>query len=272
MESSNFQNFNMHDLNHVAFRTAAENVAEEARRERFSTGSKNLDDLLSGGIELGSITQIYGASDAGKTHFCHSLCVVLPLQFKSIYIDTEGGFSGTRIKSIAQARGLDYEKILDNINIAKANSTKEHESYIETSQSMINSDPAIKLLIIDSMMNLYRLEYPDRSILSKRQARISKYMYLLSKIAENSGVAVVITNQVQSNPNPYSVADKLIPIGGNAIAYPSRYIINLELMGSTYRNAVLKKSPLKAPASKPVMIYEGGFVDQGPNYLALNDI
>ena len=207
-----------------------------------------------------------------KHIFVILLCVVLPLQFKSIYIDTEGGFSGMRIKSIAQARGLDSEKILDNIKIAKANITREQESYIETSQSMINSDPAIKLLILDSMTNLYRLEYPDRSSLSKRQATLSKYMYLLSRIAKNSGVAVVITNQVQSNPNPYSVADKLIPIGGNAIAYPSRYIINLELMGSTYRNAVLKKSPLKAPASKPVMIYEGGFVDQGPNYLALNDI
>jgi hypothetical protein len=53
---------------------------------------------------------------------------------------------------------------------------------------------------------------------------------------------------------------------------PRRYIINLELLGTAYRNAVLKKSPLKPPASKPVMIHEGGFVDQGPNYLALNDI
>ncbi len=103
-------------------------------------------------------------------------------------------------------------------------------------------------------------------------AQLIYVIYLLSKIAKNSRIAVVITNQVQSSPNPYSVADKLIPVVGNAIAYSSRYIINLELMGSIYLRAVLKKSPLNAPASKPVMIYEGGFVDQGPNYLALNDI
>jgi DNA repair protein RAD51 len=96
------------------------------------------------------------------------------------------------------------------------------------------------------MTNLYRLEYPGRASLSKKQARISKYMYLLSRIAENSGVAVVITNQVQSNPHPYSIADKLIPVGGNCIASTSRYIISLELMGSTYRNAVLKKESSQA--------------------------
>jgi hypothetical protein len=82
---------------------------------------------------------------------------------------------------------------------------------------------------------------------------------------------VVITNQVHSNPDPYSEADSLVPIGGNAIAYPSRYIIDLELMGSTYRRAVLKKSPLKSSMSSHLMIDEIGFVDKGPNYLPQND-
>ena len=61
-------------------------------KERLSTGSKNLDDLLSGGLETGAITQFYGASNTGKTHLCHLLCVVLPSPYQAIYIDTEGCF------------------------------------------------------------------------------------------------------------------------------------------------------------------------------------
>jgi hypothetical protein len=41
----------------------------------------------------------------------------------------------------------------------------------------------------------------------------------------------------------------------------------MENIGSEYRRLVLMKSPLRAPASESVMIYEGGFIDKCPNYL-----
>jgi hypothetical protein len=69
------------------------------------------------------------------------------------------------------------------------------------------------------------------------------------------------------NLDPYRITGKLKPIGGNAIASASRYVINMENIGSDYRRLVLMKSPLRAPASESVMIYEGGFIDKCPNYL-----
>lgn len=41
----------------------------------------------------------------------------------------------------------------------------------------------------------------------------------------------------------------------------------MENIESDYRRLVLMKSPLRAPASESVMIYEGGFIDKCPNYL-----
>ncbi len=36
----------------------------------ITTGCPSIDQLLNGGIEIGTITQIYGESSSGKTNFC----------------------------------------------------------------------------------------------------------------------------------------------------------------------------------------------------------
>ena len=146
-------------------------------KERLSTGSKNLDDLLSGGIETGAITQFYGASNTGKTHLCHLLCVVLPSSYQTIYIDTEGSFREERIQSIATARGSDWTNILPNIQVLQPKDSKQQESHIEDACSIVKSfNSRVKLLIVDSMIFHYISEYPGRSDLSKR-AHKSQYLY-----------------------------------------------------------------------------------------------
>lgn len=46
---------------------------------RFSTGCKSVDELLGGGVESQSITEIYGEFRSGKTQLCHMLCVTVQL-------------------------------------------------------------------------------------------------------------------------------------------------------------------------------------------------
>jgi RecA/RadA recombinase len=248
----------------IIFKSAAKVSVEEQKRERLSTGSKNIDFLLDGGLECGAITQFYGASKVGKTHLSHSLCAVLPLHYSSIYIDTQGGFSSMKIKSIAQTRGLNSSKILENITVAKANTTSEQEQCIESIKIKIKSGSNIKLLILDSMTHLYKVEYPERSQLTVRQSKISKYLHLLLQIAQTNDIAVVITNQVHSNPQPYSGSNKLQPIGGNILSYPCKYIINIESWGDPYRRAVLEKHPYRPHLSVPLMIDDRGFSDRDP--------
>jgi DNA repair protein RadA len=138
-------------------------------KQRLSTGSKHLDDLLSGGLETGAITQFYGASNTGKTHLCHLLCVVLPSPYQAIYMDTEGSFREERIQSIATARGLDWTNILSNIQVLQPKDSKQQESHIKNTCSIVkSSNSRVKLLIVDSMMFHYIAEYPGRSSLSKR--------------------------------------------------------------------------------------------------------
>jgi DNA repair protein RAD51 len=93
----------------MGFTSATEFAALRQDILQLSTGSKELDKLLNGGIETGSITEIFGEFRTGKTQLCHQLCVTCQLpvdqgggEGKALYIDTEGTFRPERIKSIAE--------------------------------------------------------------------------------------------------------------------------------------------------------------------------
>ena len=117
--------------------------------------------------------------------------------------------SGTaKVKSIAQARGLNSDNILKNVIVAKTYTTRKLEYCIESTQSKIKTERGVKLLIVDSMTHLYKTEFTERSQLPERQAKMSKYLHILLRLAHMNCVAVVITNQVHSNPNSNSEADK----------------------------------------------------------------
>ena len=78
---------------------------EKRKNQVFiTTGSKCVDDLLKGGFETGSITEIYGEFRTGKTQLCHQLCVTCQLPIKegggagmAMFIDCEGTFRPERI-------------------------------------------------------------------------------------------------------------------------------------------------------------------------------
>lgn len=59
----------------MGFTTATEYHVKRAGIVYLTTGSKELDRLLGGGIETGSITELFGEFRTGKTQICHTLAV-----------------------------------------------------------------------------------------------------------------------------------------------------------------------------------------------------
>ena len=109
-------------MTQMGFTTATE--VHQSRQDIcfLTTGSKELDGLLCGGMETGSITEIFGEFRTGKTQLCHTLCVTsqLPLEQggcegKAMYIDTEGTFRPQRLLEIADKYGLNGQDVLDNV-------------------------------------------------------------------------------------------------------------------------------------------------------------
>ena len=65
--------------------------------------------VITGGIETGSITEIFGEFRTGKTQLCHTLAVncQLPVDMgggegKCLFIDTEGTFRPERLLAVAE--------------------------------------------------------------------------------------------------------------------------------------------------------------------------
>lgn len=66
-----------------------------------------------GGVETGSLTEIFGEFRTGKTQLCHTLCVTCQLALdqgggegRALYVDTEGTFRPQRLVAIAERFGL----------------------------------------------------------------------------------------------------------------------------------------------------------------------
>ncbi len=198
-----------------------------ARRQligRISTGSKELDALTGGGIETLSITEIYGAFASSKTQWAFQLSVMVQLPKEKgglngnvLYIDSENSFRPERVVQIAKAKGLDSDKVLKNIFVARAYNADHQMLLAEKATEMIK-EKNIKLVIVDSLTSQFRSEFLGRGQLSDRQQRLNKHMHTLMKLAEMQNLAVLVTNQVMSRPD-IMFGDPTAPIGGHIVAH-----------------------------------------------------
>lgn len=233
---------------------------------RISTGSKNLDTLLGGGIETSSITEIYGEFGTGKTQLCHTACVIVQQSIPAgglnggvLYVDTENTFRPERIEMISKLKNLDPLKVLDNVIVAKAYSSSHQELILSEAGKIIESKN-IKLLIVDSIISLYRSEFLGLSTLSLRQQRLNKLMHNIMRIAETYEIAVILTNQVQSSPDSFFGNNSFKAAGGNIFAHSSTYRIFLRKSGRN-RIARIVDSPCHPESEALFFIGEGGITD-----------
>lgn len=231
----------------MGFTTAFEFHKTRQEIVRITTGSKDLDKLLGGGIETGSITEMFGEFRTGKTQICHQLCITCQLptgivlaftyysinikcfssehgggEGKAMYIDTEGTFRPSRIQSIAERYTLNPEDAMNNVAYARAyNSDHQSRLLMEVSSMMVEDRYAV--LIIDSATALYRTDYSGRGELSARQMHLARFLRSLQRLADEFGIAVVITNQVVAQVDGAAMfqADPKKPIGGNIMAHAS---------------------------------------------------
>ena len=218
-----------HKIVPLGFQTATELYQQRQDIIHITTGSKEFDKLLGGGIETGSITEIFGEFRTGKTQLCHTLAITcqLPLSHgggegKVLYIDTEGTFRPERLLPIAERFGINGEEALDNIACARAYNS-DHQNQLLIQASAMMSESRFALLIVDSATALYRTDFSGRGELSARQMHLARFLRNLLRLADEFGIAVVISNQVVAQVDGAAMfnADPKKPIGGHIIAHAS---------------------------------------------------
>ncbi|MFA5953079.1 MAG: DNA repair and recombination protein RadB [Candidatus Pacearchaeota archaeon] len=215
---------------------------------KISTGSFDLNKWLFGGYEEDIITMIAGSPGTGKTNFVIlAACSQAKKENKVLFVDTEGGFSVERVKQIV---GEDYEKYLENIILAEPVNFDEQKKLFLKILETIKKEQ-IKLIVIDGMAMLYRLELGD-AVKSKEDEKIrsvnrevSNQMRILAEIARKKKIPVIITNQVYSSFLTEEEWKKGIEretniVGGDLFKYWSKCIIELK-NEKNKRKAILLK-------------------------------
>lgn len=248
------------------FETGTDRYEQRQEMEKISTNSDSFNELLDGGIETQSLTELYGEFGAGKTQIAHHLAVNVQrpeeeggLGKGAIYIDTEDTFIPERIEQMAQQQDMDSEEVLDDIHVARALNS-DHQMLLAEKAKQICENNEIGLIVVDSLMAHFRSEYVGRGELAKRQQKLNKHMSTLLKAANTYNVAVILTNQVMDNPDQM-FGDPTKAIGGNIVAHNCATIIYLRKGKKDTRVARLEDSPYLPEGEAVYSIEDEGIID-----------
>ncbi len=249
-----------------------------------------IDDMLGGGVETQSITEVYGEFGAGKSQITHQLAVnvQLPdeaggLHGRCIFVDSEDTFRPERIDEMV--RGLPEEALeaamddreieggpsdedameelvqtfLDKIHVAKAFNSNHQillaEKAKEIAAEYEDDEYPVRLVCIDSLTAHFRAEYVGRGELADRQQKLNKHLHDIDRVGNLYNAATVVTNQVQSNPDSF-FGDPTKPIGGNILGHKSTFRMYLKKSKANKRIVKLVDAP-NLPDGEAVMRVEG---------------
>jgi DNA repair protein RadA len=252
----------------MGFQTGIELLEKRQNINRITTGSKAFDNLLGGGIETNGITEAYGEFGVSKTQLGHQLAVNVQLSKEKggaegmvVYIDTELTARPERIKQMAEAIGLESSKALENIRFIRAFNSDHQMLIVNKIEDLIKNDKLpIKLVVIDSLMSLFRSDFSGRGQLSERQQKLNKHMHDLLRLAENYNLAVYVTNQVMANPAIF-FGDPTTPIGGHILAHASNTRLYIRKGKKGTRVARVVDSPNIADSECLFKVTEEGIRD-----------
>lgn len=250
------------------FKTAADALEDRKSIVLLTTGSVEVDKLLEGGIETGSITEVYGEFRTGKTQLCHTLCITCQMpannggaEGKAMYIDTEGSFRPERLSAIAERFGLDPTSALENVAYARAQNSEHQMELLKTAGAILSQD-RYALIVVDSATALFRTDYQGRGELSERQMQLAQFLRQLSRLASEFGCAVLVTNQVVADPGAMSFAkDSTKPIGGNIMAHASTTRLRLRKGRGENRIMTVVDSPTLPEADAQFALGGSGICD-----------
>ena len=202
---------------------------------KISSGTGIMDSMLDGGYDSDIITTIYGPAGSGKTNLCLLAAIsVAKDRKKVIYIDTEGGFSVSRLNQLTDAK-----EILKDIIFLKPTSFSEQKKAFQKLKKLITAEQNIGLIIVDTIAMLYRLEIGKSDDVYETNRELGKQLANLTMVARKKRIPILITNQVYSNFNePNSVS----MVGGDLLRYGSKCLIELKIsQDKLSRTAILKK-------------------------------
>jgi DNA repair protein RadB len=202
------------------------------------TGCDPVDDLLGDGFERGVVTQVYGPPAAGKTNLALAAAVEAAVAGqRSLFVDTEG-LSLDRFEQLAAAAvehtDETVEQLASRLVITEAYDFEDQREAVRDAAELAEE---VSLIVLDSATGFYRLERADDTEGGQSLRRVAKQVTHLLSLARRYDLAVVITNQVFTDPD----ADRDRALGGNTLNHWTGTILRVERFRRGNRRVTLEK-------------------------------
>ncbi|MFW6321354.1 MAG: DNA repair and recombination protein RadB [Halohasta sp.] len=224
--------------------------------EPVSTGCGALDELLGGGFERGTVSQLYGPPASGKTNVALSASVGVAVDGgRALYIDTEG-LSADRFRQLIEATSDEpIEDVASRLIISDALDFAEQQEAVRDAAEFAEQ---VELIVVDSATGFYRLERGEDAEGGDSLRAVARQVTQLLSLARKHDIAVVITNQVFTDPD----SDRTRALGGYTLEHWTGVVVRLDRFRGGNRRATLEKHRAKPAGEKTTFkITDSGIVD-----------
>ncbi|KAJ4733132.1 Dna repair protein xrcc3-like protein [Rhynchospora pubera] len=186
---------------------------------KLSLGCPILSRLLSGGLPVGTLTEISGESATGKSQLC------LQLLLSSLLPPCLGGLAASSLlilpsllpfssllKRLSRLPSPLHPSPLDHIFVASAHSPDHLMMLLYQADRLFHKSPSLmpplRLIVVDSIAAIFRSEFDNN--FGDLKARTGMFFRVAAKLKEQAsrfGAVAVVTNQVVDVMGPEMAGD-----------------------------------------------------------------
>jgi len=221
----------------------------EKEDKKISSGTQVVDDLLEGGYEKKVLTVVYGPPGSGKTTLCLTALKYASEGNKTIFIDTEGGFSPERLQQIIP----DTQKIFDNLIIFEPTNFKKQDEILSILDQLVDNDT--KMIICDTLTGLYRTQRTYEKERKESFNLLTQHASKLLEIAREKNIPILISTQIYTN---FDNQTKMV--AEDLLNYKSKCVLEL-INDNGKRKVILQKHKYLPKREKDYDIKNEGIVN-----------
>ncbi len=209
--------------------------------EDVPTGCGALDELLGGGFERGTVTQLYGPPGSGKTNVVLSAAVeTAATGGAALIIDTEG-LSLERFDQVLSGRVDDVEAVSTDIIVTEAHDFDEQAEAVRDAAEFAER---VDLIVLDSATGFYRIRRTEDEEAGDALRQVANQVTHLLSLARKHDLAAVLTNQVYTDPE--TETERTRPLGGHTLTHWTGTVLRLDRFKGGNRRATLEKHRSRA--------------------------
>ena len=244
---------------------------------RISTGSRNLDNIIGGGFESNSITELIGEKNVIITDFIHILTVNAKKQNsnnKIIFFDLENNFNKEKIISLAKEMNINRKNCLGNIILINEVDTFDDLMSKLNEISENNQCSECSLLIIDSLITIFQKLFKETLIHKSQinnelgnkydiESKLGKILTILKRISILYNMAIIITRIINDDENMNTQND-LIKSDPNIeiiLNYECKTRLKFKKLKNDKIKCIVLNSPMISEQDCKFIITEKGIID-----------